>query len=151
MPRASKRKLSKDLFFELENEFISLVSKLHNSSEIKNFLDTFLTKEEKIMLSKRLMMHVMLEKGHKSKDIETALLLSRETILKHKYVWLKSGLLYRNVLKKILSNNSTKKIFSKIEDVLYVFELMGGSKTNMKARAKFASGDWGRKKRKVVL
>ena len=61
MPRASKRSVDKNLRIELQDNFAYLISSLHKSSDIQQFFETFLTDEEKTMLTKRLMLHLMLE------------------------------------------------------------------------------------------
>ena len=59
MPRVSKRKVSKKLAVELENQFVDLISLLKSPKYIRSFFQQFLTKEEKLMVIKRLMLHIL--------------------------------------------------------------------------------------------
>ena len=56
MGRVSKRVINKDLERELEQQLTFIVSSLTDNNEISLFLNEFLTREEKIMLGKRLVL-----------------------------------------------------------------------------------------------
>ena len=142
MPRASRKPINKELIIELKSSFISLISLLNNSADIESFLKDFLTKEEDIMLTKRLMMHVMLHNNHASSQIEASLGVSRETVRTHKQVFERGGQTYKNVVRKIAQKQNLKQLWKKISKALKPADLFLQSITNMKARAKFASGDW---------
>lgn len=142
MPRASKRFLNKNVHRELQDHFAYLISSLQKSEDIERFFDEFLTREEKLMLSKRLMLHMMLENDYSISHIERVLKMSRETIRYHKHIWEKGGSIYRNIISKIVKRQKTKEFWKKVEEALKPVDLLMKSKTNMKARAKFASGDW---------
>ena len=101
MPRASRRPIDKNLDHELRENFASLISSLQNSYEIEGFLNDFLTKEEKIMLGKRLMLHLMLENNYPTSNIETSLKVSRETVRVHKNIWQNAGSIYKEIISKI--------------------------------------------------
>ena len=60
MPRASRRPIKENVDEELRENFSSLISSLSDSGEIRKFFEDFLTHEEQVMLSKRLMLHLML-------------------------------------------------------------------------------------------
>ncbi len=151
MPRASKRKLSRELISEIDDEFINLISTLHTTNEIREFFSNFLTNEEKVMLSKRLMLHLMLEKRYKTSNIESILLISRDTVGKHKKSWIVGGITYRQVLRKLIGKATTRKIIAKIDSKLHYFDLAIKSRSNMQARAKLYAGDVFKKEKDTVL
>ncbi|RJQ26948.1 hypothetical protein C4577_02435 [Candidatus Parcubacteria bacterium] len=73
MTRVCRVKLEEKDLKEISNQFSRLVSSLSKSSEIEGFFDEFLTKEEKIVLTKRLVLFMMIKKQYSSSDIWSAL------------------------------------------------------------------------------
>lgn len=142
MPRASRKRIKKKVYEEVIGNFASLITALKNPYEIEFFFQDFLTKEEKLMLSKRLMLHLLLERGFYSSQIESTLGVSKETVRTHKNVWSRGGKVYKSIIQEIAKRNKTKEFWEKIEKLLKPVELVLQAKTNMKARAKFASGEW---------
>lgn len=142
MPRASKRKLNKEINLELTENFSYLISSLQNQKEIEQFFKDFLTKEENLMLAKRLMLHLLLDNKYKSLEIQSILGMSKETIRVHKTNWEKGGETYKKIINKIANRRKVKFFLQAIEKKLRPLELALQSKTNMKARAKFLSGDY---------
>ena len=86
MPRASKKQLSKNIYKELDDHFSSLISSLQSPNDIDGFFNDFLSAEEKTMLTKRLMLHLMLENGYQTPAIKAVLGMSFETIRVHKNI-----------------------------------------------------------------
>src|SRR3990170_3092743 len=80
MPRISRIKLNNQELTEINDHFSHLVSSLRAPQIIENFLDEFLTKEEKIMLAKRLVLFTMIKRGYPTSIIQSALNMSHETI-----------------------------------------------------------------------
>lgn len=142
MPRASRKPIRKDLSKDLQNSFVSLIASLKNPTDIKDFLQSFLTKEENIMLSKRLMLHVLLKRNYATSQIESFLGVSRETVRIHKGIWENSGATHKKIIHQITQKQKAKQFWKKIEAILKPVDLFLKAKTDMKARAKFASGDW---------
>lgn len=139
MPRVSRKVINKTINEELKEHFTSLISALTNTKEIEEFFQDFLTDEEKVMLAKRLMLHLMLENGYKIFQIETVLGISRETIRVHKNIWSRGGQTYRKLIIKIARREKAKHFWEKIEEILKPIDLALKSKTDMKARAKLAT------------
>lgn len=142
MPRVSKKILRREIEEEIRYNFASLVSTLSSSKDIEKFFEDFLTKEENKMLTKRLMLHIMLENGHRQSDIGSFLGMSRETIRVHKNLSERGGSVYKNIIGKIARREKTKQFFKTLEKKLKPVELVFKSRNDMRARAKLASGDW---------
>lgn len=142
MPRASRKEVNRSLQIEMQDNFALLISSLSSSRDIQQFFQTFLTDEEKTMLTKRLMLHLMLENYYDPAEISTVLGFSRETVYKHKIIWITGGDVYKTVIKKIAGKTKTKDFWKKVEKFLRPLELALISKSNMRARAKFMSGDY---------
>lgn len=141
MPRASKRKVEKDLNLELENQFAGLISELNNPKDIKGFFEHFLTREEKIMLMKRLMLHLMIELGYKTYEIDNVLKICRETIRSHRQKRNNGGEVYRKILVKLIKKNKDREVWQKINKILKSLDVLFTFKTNMKSRAKLYNGN----------
>ena len=118
MPRASRKPISQVVDKDLREHFMDLISSLQRLSEVEGFFNDFLTKEEKIMLGKRLMLHLMLEKGYKTGEISSALSISPETVRIHKLVWNNSNPLYKKLLSKIAQKDKNKEFWKKVEEKL---------------------------------
>lgn len=142
MPRASRRTVRKEVDLELKENFASLISSLSSKNDIEQFFQDFLTREENTMLTKRLMMHLMIENGHRTSDIQAFLSVSKETVRIHKNVWGKGVDTYKKVISKIAKREKTRQFFKKLEKMFRPIELEMKSRNDIKARAKFASGDW---------
>lgn len=142
MPRASRRQIDKEMQEELQDNFAYLISTLHQSKEIENFFEDFLTREEKTMLAKRLMLHLMLENGYKSSEIAAVLSVSHETIRVHKEIWHRGGETYRKMIRKIAKREKTKEFWQRVEKILKPLEYALESKTNIKSRSKLLNYPW---------
>lgn len=146
MARASRKPVDEKLNKELRGNFTSLISHLNSSNDIEGFFKDFLTNEEKTMLGKRLMLHLMLEKGYKNSEIQSVLEISKETVRIHKLLWANGGITYSRIIRDLAHRNELKefwgKIDSMIESIVKPVELFTKSRNDMKARAKFTSGDW---------
>lgn len=141
MPRASRKPINPTLNKDLEESFSDLISTLQKPSDIKLFLNDFLTKEEKIMLFKRLMLHLMLEKGFKSSEIQITLGIKYETIRVHKNNWERGSDVYKSILRSIASKQKARLIFKRIEKMFNKLDLAMKARNDMQARARFATGD----------
>lgn len=139
MPRVSRIPVNKSIKEELEEYFVSLISSLNNSNEIKQFFQDFLTKEEKLMLAKRLMLHLMLENGYKPFQVQQVLSISRETVRTHSNVWARGGSVYKKIIKKIAKKETAKRFWERVEKILKPIDLALRAKTDMKARAKLVT------------
>ena len=80
MPRVSKNKLTEKQLYEISDMFLNLISQLTVKNDVEDFLDNFLTPEEKVMLAKRLMVFIMIVSGYQTEDIKSTLHVSHETI-----------------------------------------------------------------------
>lgn len=117
MPRVSQVLVDEDVYNDITDSFASLVSDLRKKEEAKVFLSDFLTKEEKLMLSKRLVLILMVKQGYSSNEIQDVLKVSRTTInLMRHWLSYKKGI---NVgIDKLISIEKRNKSEGKIEGIL---------------------------------
>lgn len=142
MGRVSKRVINKDLEKELEEQLAFIVSSLTDNNEISLFLTEFLTREEKIMLGKRLVLYMLLYKGLTNTEIYRTLSISRETVRWYRQVFEKKPEIFRKQIHKLISRERSKEFWQKVDKILEPFELAMKAKTDMKARARLAHGDF---------
>ena len=142
MPRASKRTISKKLIKELSDNLTDLISAMKNPEYISVFLNTFLTDEERIMVSKRLMLYMFFEKGLTTTQITGILAVSRQTVITHRKNWIKGDKTYHLIMEKMTRRQKKGEgVWKKINDALYPLDLILESRNNMQARAKLYQGD----------
>ena len=117
MAQISKYRLSEKAEAEIKSLFTEIVSLLSRPEDIIFFLDDFLTPTERIVLSKRITVALLLKKGCSYEMIMRTLKVSAPTVadvsLKLKY----SGKGYHRVLDKILSQQKINKVFDQIENL----------------------------------
>lgn len=142
MPRASQNTLPKETLKEIQDHFFELISSLTNELQISEFLQDFLTKEEKLMLSKRLMLYMMLKRNLHHTTIQQTLQISYETVRTHAQQFADKNNVFQEILEKLSAKEKTKELWSKLEKALKPLDLMMQARNDMKARAKLASGDW---------
>ena len=142
MGRVSKRKINKDLERELEEQLSFIIVSLTEKDEVSIFLDEFLTKEEKLMLGKRLILYMLLYKGLTNTQINAALSISHETTRLYRELFEKKPEVFRKMLERLISREKARELWKKIAKILEPVKLALEAKTNMRSRAKLASGDF---------
>ncbi|MCL4416709.1 MAG: Trp family transcriptional regulator [Actinobacteria bacterium] len=142
MPRVSKFKLGQKELERINKNLSYLISSLNKSEAIESFLDEFLTKEEKTMLAKRLVLFIFLKRNYPPSVIRSALNLSYETIRIYQNQLNLKSKSFHELVEKLIRREQTKELFEKIDKLLKPLSLVLESKSNMKSRAKFLSGDY---------
>lgn len=142
MGRVSRRKVNKDLERDLEEQLSFIIVSLTNKEDVNVFLDEFLTEEEKLMLGKRLILYMLLYKGLTNTQINNALSVSHETTRWYRKIFEKKPEAFKKNLERLINREKSQELWEKIEKILEPFTLALNVKTNMKARAKLASGDF---------
>lgn len=133
MPQVSKYPLAKDTEKRLYQLFWETVANLKDSIKAEEFFTDLLTPTEKVMLSKRLAIAVMLIKGYDYSSIKSILKVSPTTIGAVS-LWLKhSGTGYRKVVQRLVTKEKFEEILSGIESAI---ELVKPEKTFGRVLAK---------------
>lgn len=140
MPRASKRSLNKEIKEELNLQFSKLISGLKKPRDIEQFFSDFLTREEQLMLTKRLMLRILITNGHSWRDIASSLGITYETVRVHKSVHLQSGEVYKKVVVYLAKRRNVRQMIKRIGHRLEPLEALLNFKTNMKSRARLFDG-----------
>ncbi len=142
MSRASKFRFDEKEFEKINSHLLYTISSINNNSDVEKFLDGFLSKEEKIMLAKRLVLFMMLKRNYPPSVIQGALHISYETVRINQNQLGSKNSYFQTLLDRLIKREQTKELFEKLDKALKPLVLALESKTNMKSRSKFASGDW---------
>ena len=85
MPRVSKvREISRKKKFLFIDDFYSAITSLKNKTGVRAFFENLLTSEEKLMLSKKFQISMMLELGYLWEKIGERIKITNATILRQK-------------------------------------------------------------------
>jgi len=141
MPRASRKIINKDLEKELNQSFSYLISSLKDKNEINTFLQSFMTKEEKKMLPKRLMLHIMLLNEVPDVKINSHLGISYETIRTYKNSLSSQNEDYKKIIKLVSKRKDMTEFLEKLSSKTEKLDNFLKAKSNMKARAKVFSNN----------
>lgn len=115
MSQVSKRWLSKETEDRMMEVFWQSLAFCSTKETVASFLEDLLTPTEKIMLSKRVSIALLLLKGYDYKSINDILKVSDQTIWTVSF-WLKTkGRGYRMVLKKIMQSEKWEEFWLDIE------------------------------------
>lgn len=113
MPHVSSKRVKKNVFNRMTNEFVNTVSGLKTQREIKTFLNELLTPTERIMLAKRLAVIMMLKKGYPFHIIEKTLKISSSTSMRF---WKLTKIReFSIIMKNIQKEKAKKKFWNEIE------------------------------------
>ena len=101
MPHISKYKLSKDQIDQLSQHIINASFLIRDRSDLNLFFGDLLTTTEKIMLGKRLLIAMMIERGRAYMDIRRMLGVSDPTIAIISEQLKKDGRGFRSAIKQL--------------------------------------------------
>lgn len=118
MSQVSKYPIHKKVEERMFEIFKSTISSLKNKQEIEDFLEDFLSPVEKIMLSKRLAIALLLAKNYTYPSIANILRVTPSTIAMVSLRLRYSGKGYKRMVERILSAEKRDDFWQKIEDVL---------------------------------
>ncbi|PIZ97435.1 MAG: hypothetical protein COX78_04550 [Candidatus Levybacteria bacterium CG_4_10_14_0_2_um_filter_35_8] len=92
MPQVSKIRLDKKTEEELIKKLEMALAKIGSTQEMSSFLDSLLTKNEKIMVAKRLVVAILIQENYTDSQISRVLNLTRITVAKARLFYeLRSG------------------------------------------------------------
>lgn len=116
MPHVSSKRVKKDIFKRMTNEFVNMLSDLKSKEEIREFIKELLTPTERIMLAKRLAIIMMLKKGYPFHVIERTLKISSSTSIRFWKIIKMND--FSVIMKNIQKERAKKKFWEEIEILL---------------------------------
>ena len=132
VPQVSRIPLNKKISKQISEDFLFSLVKLNKKEEVLSFLEEFLTPTEKTMLSKRLGVALLLQRGTSYNDIAELLKVSTATIVVIKRTLVKDYS-YRKVIEKL-----SRTLLGNEQKELGWLETVLRSKTDIRARAKLS-------------
>jgi len=118
MTQVSKHKLLPEMSDLIYKEFSSFVAKMPSPDSIDHFFNDFLTPTEKIMLSKRFMIMVLLMRGHTALHIKNTLFVSNSAVMSVSS-WLKNASeSTKSGLEKLNKGKNWESFFDNINSIL---------------------------------
>ena len=113
MPHISKQLLEKKKFVDIHKQLYKVIIELSRTGKAKVVFDELLTKTEKLMLSKRLAIIVMLDQKESIYAIENMLKVSPSTVARMLLSYESDK--YKELLKEIRNQNS---FWTQIEKII---------------------------------
>lgn len=113
MPRVSTRRLDKNIEQEIVANLDWLVSQLKSEEQAQSFLQFVLTREERLMLAKRLAVLYLLSKRISYSKIASALKITLATIVKLNKIQRASGTKFAKFF-KVLDNKKGARLIKTI-------------------------------------
>ncbi|MBI4132710.1 MAG: hypothetical protein HY473_01245 [Candidatus Sungbacteria bacterium] len=133
MAKVSKNPLSAETRNEMMAAFIRTLAKINDDSLLRRFLDDLLTPTEELMLAKRLMAAVLLQRGYSYGAVCRVLKMSKTTVFLIQRELLKSGQGYRKVFELFFRASKGQRLINAIERFLDAVTLpVKGSPSSMR-------------------
>ena len=82
MPHVSRKKIKKEIATELADQFLTFLSLAQTKKEARILANELLSQTERVMLAKRLATVVLLIRGYSFTQIEDALGVTRQTVIR---------------------------------------------------------------------
>ncbi len=114
MANISKRQLKRKVFEHINRQLLSQLTRYRTKKQARIFTEELLTKTEQVMLAKRLMTLVMLERGYSFSIIERVLKVTSKTVVKLQ------GERRRGLHSRLLAQYTRRRNSARILDVVEV-------------------------------
>ena len=114
MANISKRQLKRKVFEHINRQLLSQLTRYRTKKQARIFTEELLTKTEQVMLAKRLMTLVMLERGCSFSMIERVLKVTSKTVVKLQ------GERRRGLHSRLLAQYARRRDSARILDVVEV-------------------------------
>jgi uncharacterized protein YerC len=118
MTQISKRKLSENIEKRITEIFCESIVSLKNTNQVSSFLDEFLSPTEKLVLSKRLAIAVLLTKGYNYSAIKETLKVTSSTISKVAYFIKYRGKEWKKIANLIINDEEKSEFWKDLDFAL---------------------------------
>lgn len=128
MAQISKYPISKSVYERIFDLMLQTFSKFNTKKEVSDFIAEFLTPTERIMLSKRLAISLLLAKNYSYEEISQTLKVSKGTIgsVSSQY---KYGSSLRNIINQLLKTEGIEDFWLEIADMFTSIGSIGSKGT----------------------
>ncbi|GIW62048.1 MAG: hypothetical protein KatS3mg089_0900 [Patescibacteria group bacterium] len=141
MPRASRFPIPSILAKEMMENIFNLFSSLSSKDNAQVVYREFFTKEEQTMISKRLMVFMLLEKGYTTSQIANLIGVSKEMVRVSELSWAEKDNQFKDLIRQVIKQSEKGKLWEHITELLKPLDLALQAKNDMQSRAKLYQGD----------
>jgi len=114
MPHQSRYRLTADQIDQLSQRLVAAVSLIRERNHLAQFFNDLLTATEQVMLGKRLLIALFLEKGRSYAEISRVLSVGEQTIAAVSERLERDGRGFRLVLQKLEKEDKFEKLFAEV-------------------------------------
>ncbi|MBI2097037.1 MAG: hypothetical protein HYT40_02715 [Candidatus Sungbacteria bacterium] len=133
MPKVSQNQLSPAIRKEIAHALVRTLVKINDGALLASFLDDLLTPNEKLMLSKRLIAAVLLQRGYSYGSVCKILKMSKTTVHILQRDLLRSGAGYKNIFELFFKESKGQRWLAAVNNVLDAITLpVKGSPSSMR-------------------
>lgn len=125
MSQVSKHLLEKEVYQEIIDTLFQVVANLSTKADVADFLNEFLSPNEKIMFAKRLAVGILIAQNFDYADIKNLLKVSNSTVSTYSLCY-KYGKSYREIVDKIKSSKQIKELVIDIAEGASTMGSWGG-------------------------
>lgn len=129
MSQVSKYPISSKVYDRISDVFLGIFAGLKTKKEVQNFFNEFLTPTEKIMLTKRFAISLLLAKGFDYRNISRTLKVSSTTICEVS-VQYKYGTTLQKITQTLIKNEDIKDFWLEIAEALTSMGTVGTKGTS---------------------
>lgn len=121
MPKLSRRSRSDHTIQRLSEEVVDAAAQMKNKDELASFFNGLLTRTEKAMLGKRVLIALLLRKGYSYAHIEDWLEVSQTTIAGVSERLHQDGGIFELAMKRLERSRRIEEIVKRVEKALSTF------------------------------
>lgn len=118
MAQISKYPISETVYQRILEIFLKSLLRLKDRKEAEQFISDLLTPTEKVMLTKRLAIAFLLERGYDYRTISKILRVSLPTIASVNLIRKYGGAGYRKMIKKLLKEEKVKDLLLQVGEAI---------------------------------
>lgn len=139
MTQVSRYPISKAVYERVLEIFFGILVRIKTKSEAEQFIHDFLTPTERVMLTKRLAIAFLLEKGYEHRTICRVLRVSAATIARVNLVKQYGGEGYQRMISKLMRDEKIKDFLLGVAEAVSRMGSVGGK----------GSGGWRHLRREI--
>lgn len=129
MSQVSKYLIDKNVYGQMFNVFLDMISGLKTKTKVSSFFDEFLSPTEKIMFVKRLAIGIFVAKDYDYRQISDLLKVSTATISTYKIAY-NNEKEYKRVIDQILLDQKIERFLLSLSETISSVGAIGGAKSS---------------------
>ncbi len=115
MTQMSRNELNKDVYYEIRDDLLSIVSQLTSKEKVKLFYYEFFTKTERLMFAKRMGIVMMIRRGYNYDEIQAVLKVSTSTITSVSRRLDQGSVFMKHLVDKMVQDEKTEFFWDRVD------------------------------------